>query len=117
MTGRAGVRAGMTGRRRVVWGSWSTTLIAGLGLVALVIAFIALGPIYALVVAVGIGLLLLVLAGLRRSDDHAEGEERARRDEVDRMSAGSAERGGPHTGREDVPEPLPASPEGPSRAT
>ena len=52
MTGRAGVRAGMTGKRRVVWGSWSTTLIAGLGLVALVIAFIALGPIYALVVAV-----------------------------------------------------------------
>lgn len=94
-------------------------MLSGLLLAALVLSFFVLGPIYALIVAFLVGLGLLAVAALRRSDEAVDGteRERVRRDTADRVGAASADRGAPHTGGPQAAPtgPLPASPEGPGR--
>ena len=103
-----------------MWGSWSVLTIAGLLAAALLIGLVFLGsPIFAVVIAVVGGLILLGFAALRRSDEYVEGDERARvrRDAADLAASSQPDRGAPAGGEgSGRGGELPAAPGGPTRA-
>jgi hypothetical protein len=102
-----------------MWGNWLVLSAGGTLAVAALIGLVVLGsPIFAIVIAMVLGLVLLVVAALRRSEESTRGGSPAgaSRNALDRAATGSRDRGAPAGTEGTGDAPLPASPAGPSRA-